>query len=367
MTPYSPEQLDPPGEIIREELEARGWTQTDLAEVMDRPLAAVNEIINGKRKITPKSAQELATALEVDARFWMNLESAYQLSLSTGSRTSSERAKMMNYAPVKELQNRGWLPDAPDTSKVLDAMMSFFGITTLDERPVLSAAFRQSSDAIDNSHLAWCIFAMQKARAQRVNTFHVSRAGKLRESLRTLAAHKEEIRRVPSVLSDFGIRFVIVKHLRSTKIDGATLWLDGQKRSRPVIAMSLRRGRIDNFWFTLCHELSHVLNRDSFRLDEDLAQATAGSSADEIEERASEEAASMLIPAHEIQSFILRKRPYFSAKSIIQFANKIQIHPGIVVGQLQYRNAIKYSHSSHMLVAVRDLITETAVSDGWIK
>ncbi|MCH8824244.1 MAG: helix-turn-helix domain-containing protein [Planctomycetes bacterium] len=361
-----PALVPPPGDTIREELDARGWTQQDLADLMQRPLAAINEIINGKRKITTKSAGELASSFGVEAQFWLNLESSYQLWLSGASKGVSDRAIQMSYAPIREMQLRGWIPSTGTVIEASKAVFDFFGVKSFKERPRLEAVFKQSADEITTAHVAWCILAMRKASAQCVQPYRASRAQELCGRLRALAAHSEEIRSVPAVLAKYGIRFVVVKHLRSTKIDGATLWLNKARSTVPVIVLSLRIGRIDNFWHTLCHELSHVINRDSFRIDVDLADTRMGEAANEVEERANAEAASMLIPPGEIESFILRKRPYFSAKSIIQFANKVGIHPGIVVGQLQYRKAIKYSHSSKMLVQIRDTIIETAVSDGWI-
>lgn len=362
-----PVHLEPPGEIIREELDARGWTQTDLADAMGRPLAAVNEIINGKRRITAKTAAELSTALGIDAQFWLNLESAYQLAQSRPNAASGARARLMEYAPIKEMQRRGWIPSSTDVAALTESVCSFFEIESLSEAPRLQAAFRQSAGDVTTAHVAWCTRAMQKAKAQRVRPFRNSKVDELKSALRSLAAHSEEIRRVPSVLADYGIRFVVVKHLQSTKTDGAALWLDQEQSKHPVIVLSLRYGRIDSFWHNLCHELSHITHRDAFSIDVDLADAKAGEAADEIEERANEEAASMLIPQDELERFILRKRPYFSSKSIIQFANRIKMHPGVIVGQLQYRKAIKYTHSHGMLVQIRENVLETSVSDGWVK
>jgi len=69
----------PPGDFIREELEARGWTQSDLAEILGRPFQTVNAIINGRKAITSRTARELEAALGPSAQFWMNLETSYQL------------------------------------------------------------------------------------------------------------------------------------------------------------------------------------------------------------------------------------------------------------------------------------------------
>lgn len=364
MTQIPVNLVEPPGETIREELEARGWTQTDLAEIMGRPVAAVNEIINGKRGITAKTASQLGEAFGLSPQFWLNMESSYRLAQAAPVSSGADLAKLMNFAPIKEMQSRGWLPKTRDTSALSEAVKSFFRISSLDEQPNLAGAFRQSGD-FGNSHVAWGLASMQKARVQTVAPFNRSRLDELKSELRFLAASSDEIRKVPAVLNAYGIRFVVVKHLRSTKTDGAALWLDPDKKTKPVVSMSLRYGRIDNFWHTLCHEISHIDHRDDAVIDLDLANAKAGYSDNEIEERANEEAVNMLIPQDELHRFILRKKPYFSAKSIIQFANKIKIHPGIIVGQLQYRSAIKYTHSQRMLVQIRDSVIESSVVDGW--
>ena len=73
-------EIFPPGEFLKEELEARAWSQIELADIMGRPVKLVNEIILGKRAITPETAMQLGDALGTGPEFWMNLESQYQLS-----------------------------------------------------------------------------------------------------------------------------------------------------------------------------------------------------------------------------------------------------------------------------------------------
>ena len=76
----TPAEVFPPEEFIREELEARGWTQGDLAQIMDRPFRLVNELVAGKKQITPETARGLATAFgDNDPLYWMNLDSAYRV------------------------------------------------------------------------------------------------------------------------------------------------------------------------------------------------------------------------------------------------------------------------------------------------
>src|SRR5687767_3476284 len=82
-----------PGEILRGEIEARGWTQKELAERIDRPHQAVNEIIRGRKQITAATALALAAALGTSAEFWMNLESNYRLDIARREMRRNKRSK----------------------------------------------------------------------------------------------------------------------------------------------------------------------------------------------------------------------------------------------------------------------------------
>jgi HTH-type transcriptional regulator / antitoxin HigA len=77
--PFIPAEVFPPGEFLREELQARGWTQSDLARVIGRPLQTVNQIINGNKRITVETAKELGLALGTGPEVWLNLENTYRL------------------------------------------------------------------------------------------------------------------------------------------------------------------------------------------------------------------------------------------------------------------------------------------------
>lgn len=80
---FTPREVFPPGDFIREELDARGWTQSDFARILGRPLQAVNEIVNGKKRITAETAKEIAAALGTSPELWLNLENAYRLATAT--------------------------------------------------------------------------------------------------------------------------------------------------------------------------------------------------------------------------------------------------------------------------------------------
>src|ERR1700689_890032 len=76
---FKPAEVFPPGEFLRDELEARGWTQSDLAKVIDRPLQVVNEIIRGKKRVTAETAKAIALAFGTSPELWLNMQTYYDL------------------------------------------------------------------------------------------------------------------------------------------------------------------------------------------------------------------------------------------------------------------------------------------------
>jgi HTH-type transcriptional regulator / antitoxin HigA len=127
----------------------------------------------------------------------------------------------------------------------------------------------------------------------------------------------------------------------------------------PLILTSLH-DRIDWFWFTLLHEIAHVIERET-SLDQQLVGNDARRSISEDEARADARAADWLIPQRELQRFINSLKPYFSRAAILDFAATLKIHPGIVVGQLQNRSEIPYSHHRNLLTRVRHLFVESGM------
>jgi HTH-type transcriptional regulator / antitoxin HigA len=90
----TPARAISPGRILQRELDARGWTQKDLAEITNRPAQVINEIIRGTKQITPETARELSAALETTTEFWINLETNYRLNLAKKSRKRRKLTKV---------------------------------------------------------------------------------------------------------------------------------------------------------------------------------------------------------------------------------------------------------------------------------
>lgn len=366
-----PAEVFPPGEFIREELDARNWTQVDLAEILGRPVQVVNEIVLGKRSVTPETAQGLGVAFGTGAQFWLNLETAFQLSRVSEDDSVARRAKLYEVAPVRDMIRRGWIEASKNISVLEKQLMEFFQMNDLNDKPSFVAHAARKSTPYDDatpSQRAWLFRAKQLARAVHARKFSEQRFEQGLANLRAILPHSEELRRVPQILSDMGIRFIVLEPLPSTKIDAVCFWLD---RQAPVVAVSLRYDRIDWFWHTLMHELAHVKKRDGLTQNGAIDSALVGEDAQpfdskpEFEKVADRFAAEFSIPDSALNDFMNRKGPLYSHKNILGFARSNHIHPGIVVGQLQYRRKVKYSHFRKMLVRVRDIVTNTALTDGW--
>src|SRR3979411_1353349 len=98
-----------PGETIKAELERRRWTQTDLATVLGKHQPNVNDVIQGKRTITPDMAVALGAAFGSEPEFWFNLDAKYRLSLLEPNTDVKRRAKIFAMAPVKDMEKRNWI------------------------------------------------------------------------------------------------------------------------------------------------------------------------------------------------------------------------------------------------------------------
>jgi HTH-type transcriptional regulator / antitoxin HigA len=362
----------PPGELLKEELDARGWTQTDLAEILGRPVKLVNEILAGKRAITPETARGLGEALGTSAELWMNLESQYQLDRTARSDDGvSRRAKLFEVAPIKEMQRRGWIAETKDVAELEASLCAFFDVDNVSMIQSLPHAAKKSTSYTEDVTPAQCAWVRRvRILAESIDVAPFTEKS-FRETLDKLAAllrDRAEVRHVPRILAEGGIRFMVVEHLAGSRIDGVCLWLN--ERS-PVIALSLRFDRIDSFWFALAHELGHVHRRDGLdspvTLDLDLVGdgAIQTSEKPDAEKAADAFAAALLIPPSELAGFIARVRPLFSKQAIKGFAARLRVHPGIVVGQLAFRKQIGYSHSREMLEKVRGFIIGSALTDGW--
>lgn len=361
--------VDPPGTFIKEELDARGWSQRDLAYVLGKKEQELSPILSGRRAITPDMARLLGDAFDVPADFFANLQKQFDLHNAKAPDPAIKlRGQLQAAFPVREMVNRGWLNDN-DPSLLELQFERFFEVANLNEVPKVSflgAAKKTRYEDDLPGHVAWLYRVRQLAREIQVEPYSREKLTNAVSRLRSLVIEPQEVKRTPFILAECGVRFVIVEALPNAKIDGVCTWLSD---SEPVIGMSTFYDRLDNFWFVLRHEIEHVLNGDGKEeeffdnLDSEAADPHNPSLRVE-ERRANLAAADFCVSAPKMDSFFQRKNPYFYEKDVLTFAGLMGVHPALVVGQLQHRMK-RYNYLRKYQVPVRQHIIAAALSDGW--
>jgi HTH-type transcriptional regulator/antitoxin HigA len=354
-----------PGHYIKEEMEARGWSQRDLAFILGCSEQSLNPILNGKRGISPDMANALGEAFDVPAEFFANLQQAYDLAQARVPDPSvAARREMQSIYPVREMIRRQWI-ELTDAAMLETQLMRFFCVSSPDLIPHLAHAAKKSGYEerdITPAQLAWLFRTRQVATGFLAKTYSEKALRSALKDLEQLMIAPDEARHVPRILSECGVRFVLVEKLPNAKIDGVCFWLNQQS---PVIGMSLQHDRIDNFWFVLRHEIEHVLQRHG--RDEEMVDIDLDSASPSVpeEERIANEAAAEFCGTEKLQSFMARKHPFYYEKDVVAFARLHNRHPGIVIGQLR-RRLNRFDYLTRYLVKIRQFVVHPGASaDGW--
>jgi HTH-type transcriptional regulator/antitoxin HigA len=356
-----------PGMFIQDELDARGLSQRDLAFILGIEEGALNKIVKGKTGVSIEMSKALAKAFDVDADFFSNLQKAFDLANSAAVDPSIERrAVLQNKYPVREMIKRNWIKNA-DVGSLEKQLTAFFRAENDNVSQIRHAAKKTNSgEDATPAQLAWLYRVMQIAEAMVCKPYSTKALSNATKELKSLMLQASDVARVVDVLAECGLRLVIVEGLPNAKIDGVCLWLDPAK---PVIGLSLRQDRIDNFWFVLWHELLHVMNSHGKTdpiIDVELEGERAGDSdAVSAQEReANRYAAEQCVPQHEVISFLAKRRGFVAEREVVMFAERMRVHPGILVGQIQKRTE-RWSLLRKHLVKIREYILPVAVVDGW--
>lgn len=356
---------DPPGVFIRHELDQREWSQRDLAYILGMAEAQLSRILSGTHAITPDMAKQLGDAFDVPPEFFANLQKLYDLSRAKEPDPAiKKRAALQGAVPLREMIRRGWIADGAPSLLALQ-VSRFFESADLDTVFATGFAAKRTNYEQDTpSQFAWLFRVRQLARLQSVARFSTDALADAIVRLKPLMIDVDAIKEVPAILAKSGVRLVFVEVLPNAKIDGVCTWLSD---SEPVVGMSLRQDRLDNFWFVLRHELEHVMRGDGKERavidDFDDDDHKSGNLPPE-ELAANSAAANFCVREERMSSFIERKFPYISERDVLSFSAVSEVHPAIVVGQIQKR-LDRYNFLRKYLVQVRKHLPETAVIDGW--
>ncbi|MBN8689967.1 MAG: HigA family addiction module antidote protein [Armatimonadetes bacterium] len=338
--PLISDYLVAPGFYVREALDALNMTQGELAERMGRPDQLVSEIVNAKKEITEETAFDLEAVLGTPAHVWLNLETTYRYGLQARQRAArmAEQITLAANFPYNDLVKVGAVAKTRDQSERVGELCGFFNVAKLDAVATAYApAFRKDrkKEPCPYALAAWLRMGEREAERMDLPEYDKARTRScLAELRRVTRGGGDIVEAIREILGSCGIAFVAAPHLPKTYANGATFW----HRSRPVVLLSVRGAYEDIFWFTLFHEIGHIL------LHEKTATFIEGlGTTSQQETEADEFSRDSLIPIEAWTRFVSDQD--FSRDSVTSFAATQEVAPAVVVGRLCHEfNAFDQLH-----------------------
>lgn len=340
---HSADYAVPPGSTLRETIEALGMDQKELAVRTGLSKKTINRIIKGVDPLSQETAIRLERATGVPARMWNNLEMQYRERLARQrdhAKLSSEKA-WLKKIPVKELIKRGAITADNDEIKLLSNVLAFFGVSSTAEWERYWAGdyavqFRRSKtfETQPGATAAW--IRLGEIRAQQVQSrpYDKERFKAALKEIRGLTNTDPSVwqSRMVELCAESGVAVVFVPEIKGCTAHGLAQWLTTEKA---MIQLCLRHKTDDHFWFTFFHEAGHILKdlKKEVFIDD-------GSESDTREDAANRFAQEFLVPPLDA-----KRLPFIKSTSdVCAFAQSLGIAPGIVVGQMQKRGLVPYSH-----------------------
>lgn len=352
-----------PGTILADEIEANEFSQIDFAKMIGFSRTQLNEIIKGKRNINADLALLLEKALGIDAEYWMEAQKNYDLDkarIEAKNKAQLEAIEVWNVAkafiPVAFYKKEKIITGNP--LKDNQIVREIYNVSNLDQLAALRvqhtyARFKKSTQLQYNvvNIMGWVKLVQFKAKEVIVPAFNYESKDQLVAELKDIISNnKEVLAKVQSKLQEHGIKLIYQTKGEKTPVDGVSFWSDGN----PAIGMTLRHHRLDNFAFTLFHELGHIYEH---LVNNNVAEFIDLDDKNEGEEykKSTEEkeanifATNSLICKNEWEEFSKNLEFKNNDLSIKTFAKKVKIHPSIVRGRIcftlkEYRTFTSISH-----------------------
>ncbi len=325
-----PIDLPDPIAAIRFRMEQAGLKQVDLVPYIGSA-SRVSEILKGKRSLSLSMIRKLHEGLGIPADVLLQ---------EPGASMPLEHPEIdwLRF-PIDEMRKRGWfqgfqgtLAEAKERAEELITPLIFpNGVEAGSDPCFLRRSVRSDREMDKDALTVWCARVLARARDEHLPDYA---PGTVSKTFCRELTHLSYLPNSPLLAKEFlnqsGIHLITERHMPRTYLDGAALWAES---GHPVIALSVRFDRLDNFWFTLLHELAHVglhLENDHEGAFVDDLKASGKSIP---EQQADEFATDALVPRAKWNRSELSHR--WSASAVVDFAKKLRIHPAIVAGRIR--------------------------------
>ena len=354
---FAPDWVAIPGESISDLLEERGWTQSDLATRTGFTTKHVNLLLKGKAPITEDTALRLERVLGSSARFWLNLEAQYRehLARQESVRALAEHVDWLKELPLADMVKFGWVRKTKDKALQVFECLRYFGVADVAawreqyERPV--AAYRASEKLTRTPAAvsAWLRTGERAAEDMRLGDFDREAFELTLQHIRALTTERNPKDFVPKLVEQcarVGVAVVLAPAPKGCPVSGATKWLGANKA---LIMLSLRGKSDDKLWFSFFHEAGHLLKHGKRMIFLDILGEDG---LNPVEEREADAfARDLLIPHADYKTLLAN--PVIGERVITEFANRINVAPGIVLGRLQFDGKLGWQQFNHLKSSYR--------------
>jgi len=353
-------QAFPAGQFLAQELDARGWTQADFAEILGRPVQFVSEIVGSKKEITRESAAQIGAALGTSAQYWLNLQDSFYLwqqaqddATQRGLAQVRRRARLNQLAPISALVKRGIMRGRTVEDQEAE-LRDLFELGDIDEEPAFLIAARRSNvaDDITPTQLAWVACVRQRARQSSPRSYSRRKLERLAADLPAMVLTPSDFESLPRAFAEVGVRLVYVEQLPSSKIDGCSFLLDNEG---PVIGLSGRGKRLDKVLFTLLHEMAHLCLGHIQQGDLIVEAIETDATDTSREEQANTQAAAWIMPTGPSVIPDRITSSWIHSRSV-----ELSVAPIVLIGHLQNRGVLPWRS-----VLVADAPTVTDQLERW--
>lgn len=341
-----------PGYYVKDYIEDQGITQEELAKRLQTSSKNISDLVNGRVNLTDEMVLKLSVVFGTSTAMWLNLNKKYiEKKLEIQKRIQLDQECDL----VKQIDYNFWVQlgivnaTRIATEKVHE-LQKYFKVSSLrvlSQRDFL-VQYRTGVSKVTDINIinanAWVQTAINIGSQVDVQTFDKKKLINAIPEIRSMTVQEPAVfySRLTELLASCGVAFVLLPNLKNCGVNGAVKWIG---KSKVVLALNDRRKYADTFWFALFHELCHVMQQRlkvllvSENNDKDLETDEL---IERLEKEADEFSQETLIPENEYREFISVNMQSFSERSITNFANKIKIHPGIIIGRLQQDKYLGY-------------------------
>ena len=342
-----------PGDTILELLESNNMTQLDLSDKTGINKKTINEIIKGKAPITTTTALKLEYVFNIPASFWNNLESSYREVLERQKDFNSiiEDEKYLKNIPYNEMSKRNWdyIEKTKNSFERVVNLRKFFSVASLSFNTELKRKLKFRKQDNENfsyeSLYCWLRYGEIQSNKIEYSKFDIEKLKENVKKIRNLTNNSflDKIDEIKEILKECGVSLIFEPHLPNTYVNGVSYKIT---KDMALIMISDRGKKDDILWFTLFHEIAHLIMHSKKEVFIDSDNELKNS----IEKEADDFAKNTLISKTSYDDFI--KNNIINEKTILKFSKDNNIIPGILVGRMQKEGIISYNEFNNLITRI---------------